>query len=382
MNTDLLIAHGNQCREQNQPEQALSYYAQAFVQDFNCVHAWNNYGNVIREMGYPERAIPFLQQTLAIDPGHVTASFNLAVCYLLLGNYTQGWQQYESRWQFEHLAGTLPQLPQPRWTGQDLKDKTVLVMGEQGHGDNIQFSRFLVHLHNIGARIKFLVTDGLVELFRSSTILDFVGTYADDPGHYDYWVPIMSIPGNIGLTLENLPQDLSYIVANTQTSQAWQTVLGPKKKLRVGFCWSGRRDTWLNRHKGIPFETIYNFVKQHPDYEWINLQIDATEQEEEMLSAVGVRRFPGAFRTFQDTAGLLNNLDLILGVDTAVSHLAGAMGRPTWLMLNHYAVDWRWLLNRSDSPWYPSVKLFRQPTMGDWNSVMSNLNKWLPLFKV
>lgn len=382
MDTNQLIDQGNQYRSQHQPEQALACYAQAFVADPNAAAAWNNYGNVTREIGYPRRAIPFLEMARELDPSNITAHFNLAVAYLLLGDYARGWPQYEWRWQYEHLAGTLPKWTQPRWQGQDLAGKTILVVGEQGHGDNIQFVRFCYNLHVMGARVLLQVTDGLIPLFGVSDVIQWVGGYDQEPPEFDYWVPIMSIPGVLGVTLDNLPLPISYINANDNMIKTWQQRLGAKTRLRVGLSWSGRRDSWLNQHKSVPFPTVLDMVKKNSQYEWINLQIDATEDECMALADAGVRQFPGAITGFHDTAALMMNLDVVVGVDTAVSHLSGALGRPTWIMLNAFATDWRWLLDRDSSPWYSSARLFRQPSRGDWDSVTQKIGKFLGWFKV
>jgi hypothetical protein len=275
----------------------------------------------------------------------------------------------------------LPNYEQPRWTGQDLKDKTILVLGEQGHGDNIQFIRFLIHIKSLGARIILQTTDALVPLFTSGSIDATIG-FLDTVPEFDYWIPIMSIAGVLDVTLDNLPQQLSYITPNSELAKVWGARLGAKKRLRVGFCWSGRKDSWINRHKGMPFETMLDLVKQNPDYEWINLQIDCTAEEAKILADTGVTCYPGLIGSFNDTAALIQHLDVVLTVDTAVAHLAGALGRPTRIMLSQYALDWRWLLNRDDSPWYPSARLFRQPAMGDWTSVTAKIDKFLKLFKI
>lgn len=382
MNTNELIEQGNQLRAEQQPERALQCYALAFVQDPESGSAFNNYGNVMRELGHPRRAIPFLQHAALLDPANITARFNLAVCHLLSGDYQQGWPAYESRWDYEHLAGTEPKHSQPRWRGEDIQGKTILVVGEQGHGDNIQFVRFVWNLHQRGAKIKLQVTDGLVPLLGRSEILSWVGTYVDDPGEFDTWVPIMSIPGIIGVTVDNLPRVQSYLNADANAVRAWQTRLGPKTRMRVGFNWSGRRDSWLNQHKSVPFETMLDMIKQNPQYEWINLQIDADPDQEQALADAGVTRYPGSVQSFADTAALMMNLDVVISVDTAVTHLAGALGRPVWLMLNAYATDWRWLLDRDSSPWYSSARLFRQPARGDWASVTRKIAQYLSWYKV
>ena len=377
-----LIEQGNQLRELTKPEEALACYAWAFVSDPESAAAFNNYGNVLREVGYPARSIPFLQHAILLDPNNVTFKMNLAISHLLLGNYKEGWAGYEARWKYEHLAGSLPQHSQPRWEGQDLKDKTLLVVGEQGHGDIIQHSRFLFHLRSLGCRIILQVTNGLCPLLKPGNIISKTIGYLDEPGEFDYWVPIMSIARVIDITLENLPQNLSYLSADAIPVQEWNTRLGTRTKLRVGFSWSGRRDAWLNRHKGMPFADMLNLIKKNPEYQWISLQVDATAEETQALIDAGVASYPGTIQSFADTAALITNLDVVLSVDTAIAHLSGALGRPTWIMLSQFAVDWRWLLDRDSSPWYPAAKLFRQPTRGDWASVTDKISRFLKLFKI
>jgi hypothetical protein len=382
MNSNQLIEQGNQLRAEQEPEQALACYAQAFVTDPDSAAAFNNYGNVMRELGHPARAIPFLQHAAVLDPRNITTRFNLAVTYLLKGDYAQGWPAYEARWDYEHLAGTEPKFSQPRWRGEALAGKTILVVGEQGHGDNIQFVRFLWNLHAQGARVKLQVTDGLVPLLSLGGIIHQVGRYTDDMGEFDYWVPIMSLPGILGITLDTLPRVQSYLNADPAAVRQWQQRLGPKTRMRVGFCWSGRPDSWLNQHKAVPFETMLELIKSTPEYEWINLQVDASDEQEAELARAGVTRYPGSVHSFADTAALMQNLDVVVGVDTAVSHLAAALGRPVWLMLNAYATDWRWLTDRDSSPWYSTARLFRQPRRGDWATVTKKVAQYLSWFKV
>jgi hypothetical protein len=382
MTSNELIEAGNQHRAEDHPDQALQCYAMAFVQDPESAAAFNNYGNVQREMGRPARAIPFLQHSLVLEPNNVTAQFNLAVSYLLMGNYQLGWPAYESRWNYEHLAGTEPKYQQPRWRGEDLRDKTILVVGEQGHGDCIQFVRFLYNLYVMGARIKLQVTDGLIPVMSSSSMLQQVGSYTTDMGEFDYWIPIMSLPGILGITVDNIPKIQSYLHAQPALVKTWLDRLGPKTRMRVGISWSGRRDSWLNRHKGVPFPVILEMIRANPQYEWINLQIDVTADEEQALTDAGATGYPGSIVSFAETAALIMHMDVVIGVDTAVSHLAGALGKPAWIMLNAYATDWRWLLDRDSSPWYSTARLFRQPVMGDWASVTKKVAQYLSWFKV
>ena len=382
MNTELLITHGNTCREQNNPEGALSAYAQALTQDRNSASAFNNYGNVLREIGEPAGAVPFLLRATQLDPSNITAHFNLAVAYLIQGNYSQGWTAYESRWQYEHLNGALPNFSQPRWTGQDLKDKTILVCGEQGYGDIIQFIRFVKDLADKGACVVVQVDNNLAPLFANITQISQLVTAGQAMPAFDYWVPVMSIPGILGTTLETLSYSQYYLTADPVLIKGWADILGAKKKLRVGFCWSGRRDTWINRHKSVPFADMLALVKRNPNYEWINLQCDCSAEQEAELVAAGVTTYPGSIRNFADTAALIHHLDVVLSVDTVIAHLSGALGRPTWVMLNQYGLDWRWLLDRDNSPWYGTASLFRQPSMGDWTSVTNKIHQYLSWYKI
>ena len=382
MNSHELVLAGNQCRSNHDPEQALSCYAQAFVLDRHNPHAFNNYGNVLRECGDPAGAIPFLQRAMALDPTNTTAQFNLSVAYLLMGDYAQGWPQYETRWNFEHMAGTLPKYSQPQWTGQDLEGKTIFVVSEQGLGDNIQFVRFLEVLLNKKAQIILSANDNLAPLFEKSSSRIQIVSADQVPDQFDYWIPIMSIPSVINLTLDTLPRNLAYLNADPEKIEHWRHQLGPKHRLRVGFCYSGRKDNWLNEHKGMNIDIMLDLVRRNPTYDWINLQMDADAEDLKKMQDLNCSIYNDQINNFADTAGLVHHLDVVISVDTAAAHLAGAMGRPTWIPLNLFGTDWRWLLDRNDSPWYPSVRLFRQPTIGAWAPVLDKIHQYLALFKI
>ena len=269
MNINQILDQGNQHRADHQPELALKCYAAVLGEDFNHGAAFNNYGNVLREMGYPARAIPFLHAAQDIDPSNVTAEFNLAVAYLLKGDYERGWAYYESRWRYEHMAGVKPQLPKPEWSGEDLKDKVILLVGEQGLGDQIQFLRFSANLQSVGAKIKLVVSPGVKTLFPTPTG-GIIGIYepGEDLGEYDYWISMMSIPRVIGLKLENIAHQLQYVAATPAKAQEWADRLGPKKRMRIGVCWSGRKDSWIHNHKAMPVEKMADLIRRNPQHQW------------------------------------------------------------------------------------------------------------------
>jgi len=383
MTHDELLAHGNHFRSTSEPEKAIACYAQAFIQNPNFGPAYNNYGNVIREMGYPERAIGFLLNALAIDPNDTVAQFNLAVAYLLAGDLERGWKQYERRWKFEHLDGKLPQFSQPRWEGQDLSGKSIMITGEQGHGDNIQFCRFAEQLVHAGAKVYIGVDNNLKPLLQSSFLNAVTIVGSDDiVPEFDYWTPIMSIPGFLGITYDNLPYKMQYLMPSQKVIAEWHRRLGLKRKLRIGFAWSGRRDSWINQHKAVPFEKMFELIKKNPEHEWHNLQMDCTDEENKQLVEQGVISHRGMARNWEDTAAIVHHMDVVVAVDTSVGHLAGAMGRPFWLPLNQFGQDWRWLLKRNDSPWYSSCRIFRQPKIADWDTPLEAIHQNLKLFKI
>lgn len=375
-----LVDAGITFREQTEPEHALACFGQAFILEPNSAAAFNNYGNTLREMGMPQRAIPFLEHACILDPNMTTAHFNLSVATLLSGDLRKGMKQYQSRWNFEHLQGLLPSYTQPVWTGEDLTDKTILVLGEQGHGDVLQFSRFVADLKKYNPKkICFCAGPDMTELFNSSSAFNGVeiSNYPNGLPDFDTWAMLMSLPIGLDIDYSTLNSPLQYIDAPERTVQQWRQRLGNKTRRRVGIGWSGRRDTWINRHKAVKFEHIADLIQRFPNVQWVNLQADATDEENSVLSSLGVSHYPNTIKDWADTAGLVHHLDLVIGVDTSISHLAGAMGRPLWVMLPQYALDWRWLLDRGDSPWYPSAKLFRQPVRGDWTSVINKISQYL-----
>jgi hypothetical protein len=382
MDTEFLIEQGNQHRSDRRYDDALRCYLLAAAQDPSSVAAFNNYGNVTRELGRPAQARPWLEHARSLAPDFVTAEFNLAVAALLEGDYARGWPLYESRWRYEHLAGTLPKHQQPRWEGQDLRGRTLLVVGEQGHGDIIQMSRFLWYPHQSGARIMLQANSNVLPLFANSNIIAELIDADSDPGDFDYWIPMMSLPRVLGVTLENLASTTGYLNANSDLVKTWGSQLGLKRRMRVALAWRGRPDSWLNQHKGVPVTLIAQLVQANPQVEWYNLQMDSTPDESLMMTDLGVRSWRDHIANWADTAALVHHCDVVVSADTALAHLGGALGRPTWIMLNRFATDWRWLLDRSDSPWYNTVRLFRQPAMDHWEPVMTDIQRYITWFKV
>lgn len=372
-----LVEQGNAYRNSNQPEKALVCYAQVFSVFPDNPHAWNNYGNVMREIGNPLHAIPFLENAIRIDPEYVTGQFNLAVAYLLAGDLKRGFEKYEWRWQYEHLAGRRPKFEQPHWEGEDLKGKTILVCWEQGLGDTIQFSRFCKELYEMGATVKFWCHDGMKELFANNEYIHQADNVRENLGEFDYWVMLMSLPRVLKTTYETLPHQIDFIKAHPSIIESWRQTLGIKTKPRIGVCWSGRKDSWIHIHKAMDVSKMLELVNAHPEFDWVSLQADTTQEEHMQIVNSPLKIYPGKVKHWADTAGLVHHLDLVISIDTAIAHLAGTMGKQLWIPLNNYGTDWRYLTRTALSPWYPTARIIRQPNLGDWDSVINLLSVYL-----
>jgi len=381
MDASNLVAKGNILRDQNDFEGATAAYAEACIKDPDCYSAFNNYGNLLRETLRPRQAIPFLQAACTMQFAEAHAPFNLAVAYLSIEDYPNGWKYYESRWDYEHMQGMLPKLEAPRWNGEDLRGKTIFVCGEQGFGDIIQMSRFFQNLYDLGARVKLTVEPNIIPLFEGSAVLESITRPDVHPGHFDYWTMLMDLPGRLGITRETLPAPLQYIGARQDKIAAWQQRLGPKTRMRIGFAYSGRRDSWINQHKSMPLTTMMQLIKQCPEADWISLQVDADENDTALLRQEGLPLYPGSISDWTDTAGLVHNLDLVVSVDTAVAHLAAAMGKPVWVPLNRYAPCWRWGVDKDTMPWYPTIRIFRQAVHGQWDEPLNRIARFIRTFK-
>lgn len=378
-----LVCRGNCYRALNQYQLSLADYGQSFIENLENAGAYCNYGNTLRELGKPNLAIPFLQVAQKLDPTNITAKFNEAVAHLLAGDLLQGWELYESRWEYEHQKGLKPSINRPELTKEifnsEIQGKTILLYSEQGFGDTIQFCRYIPSLQAMGAKILLVTRPDLLPLFNDCQDFQVRDSFENLP-NADYHCALLSLPRIFGTTLETIPAPIKYLDATEKDVAAWKKLLGPKTKMRVGITWSGNRTTWINRYKSMQVENLEPLLSE--DYQFINLQHDATNQELEFLKEHNVLDFTRDIKNFDHTASLIANLDLVITVDTAVAHLSGALGIPTWIMLNAYGTDWRWLLDRKDNPWYPTARLFRQPSPNDWSTVVNDVQQHLKLFKI
>jgi len=305
-----------------------------------------------------------------MDPKHVEAPFNPAFVQLLLGDYANGFEGFESR--FRQQEARQREFPQPAWDGLPLNGQTLLVHCEQGFGDAIQFVRYLGRIPRDGGSLLLECHQRLVPLFeRLGSIDQLVVRGAALPG-FDCHIPQMSLPRILRTTVDTVPATVPYLSVEDSLVEAWRRRIGQAKARNVGLVWGGNPDYRFERRRGLPLAKLAPLASVG-GVALFSLQRGPQAAELESLpSGFRVENIEAADNQITDTAAILANLDLVVTVDTMVAHLAGAMARPVWTLLP-YSPDWRWMQDREDSPWYPTMRLFRQPRPGDWDSVIERV---------
>jgi tetratricopeptide (TPR) repeat protein len=351
-------------------EEAIASYnhAIAFKQDY--ADAYANRGGVLKELGRYVEALESQRQALAINPYHTEALFNSSLLHLIMGNYVEGWKQYESRWKTTEFRPMCRDFPQPLWLGKEgLAGKTILLHAEQGFGDAIQFCRFAISLKALGANVVLEVQPRLVGLI---SMLDGCGSFlviarGDDLPDFDYHCPLMSLPFALGMTLESIPASEGYLTVDSGIYTEWQEKLGASSRKRIGLVWSGSAGNKNDHKRSLPLNELLPLLDLN--FEFHVLQKEIVPEDREILLASGVRLHDVDQRDFSDAAALVALMDLVISVDTAVAHLAGALGKQVWILLP-YSADFRWLTERTDTPWYQSARLIRQEQAGEWCGVV------------
>jgi tetratricopeptide (TPR) repeat protein len=338
---------------------------------------FHNLGWLAQILGRPQESEAHFRRALALQPDRVDTQWNLGMTLLSLGRYAEGWSLYDLR---DDPSGVvLPTVPFPRWQGQPLLGKSLLIWNEQGFGDEIQFCRYVPILKDLGARhITLVCKRPLSSLLKGIRGVDAICAREDigSLGAHDYWTLLMSIPRHCRTTLETIPAQLPYLSPPRERIEKWSARL-PAGGLRVGLAWKGSQGNKRDTFRSLPaLSTLAPLWRTgREDVRFFSLQMGngqeecARSQAEQPLVDLG-----RDITDFADTAAIVASLDLVIAVDTAVVHLAGALNRPCWIMLPCIQTDWRWLYARSDSPWYPkAVRLFRQRQPSDWSSVVSEM---------
>lgn len=350
--------------------EAISACKRALVLKPDYGFAYNNLGGVFRELREIERAQILYFRATRVSPHNALFRWGLAIVSLMLGDFEEGWPHYESGFscgeRFPRSFGS------PQWTGrEDLEGKKLLIHSEQGYGDSIQMVRYLLEPALAQTEVILEIEDALFPLLgnlRSGLKLIKKG---DEPPAHDFHCPMMSLPLAFKTGLVNVPDQVPYIRVMPEMRVKWQTSLGFASKLRIGVAWSGNASHKNDHQRSIPLRVLRELFSTDAEFHAIQKDI----RPEELAQA---RATPNLFihsdelNDFTDTAALIDAMDLIISVDTSVAHLSGALGKPTFLMIT-YVPDFRWLLNREDSVWYPSFRLFRQTSLGEWSSVVDRV---------
>ncbi|MCC6295742.1 MAG: tetratricopeptide repeat protein [Pseudomonadales bacterium] len=370
-------------RAQGRLDEAVVEYRKVLDRHPGYAPAWSNLGLDLHKLGQFEEALAAFDRALALDGNLLQARFSRALVQLTLGDYAQGWTGYELRMRCPEYAANyrLPAMPGARlWQGQSLSGRSLLLLGEQGIGDSLQFIRYASQLAARGGRIALQVHQAHVAaLLRNAA--GVAAVYVGDealPAH-DYYCHLLSLPRLCGTDApERIPAEIPYLWAPNDRRSWWRGRLDAlPARLRVGLAWAGNPANPDDRYRSCPLAALAGLFEL-PEVAWINLQLGAGRNE---MSATKTPILDwGDDQTdFAETAALMAELDLIITVDTSIAHAAGAMGCPVWVLLQHSA-DFRWLTDRADSPWYPSARLFRQPHAGDWAAVASAVRAALDHF--
>ena len=298
-------------------------------------------------------------------PDHAAAHWNLADCRLLLGDFERGWQEYEWRWKRDQREIKQREFPQPRWSGAEaLAGRTILLHSELGLGDTLLFCRYAKEVAARGARVVLEVQPPLVTLLAGLAGVAQIVASGDPLPVFDCHCPLMSLPLAFRTHLGTVPADVPYVRSDPARVAQWRSRLGASAKPRVGLVWSGSV-ALRNDQRSMALADMLPLVDDRA--EWVSLQKELRDADrEDLASRAAIRHLGDELRDFSDTAALVDLMDLVVTVDTSVANLAGAMGKKVWILLPYNPHDWRWMLTREDSAWYPTARLFRQPAPGDW----------------
>ena len=375
---ELFNNRGNALRTLGRLDEALADYDRAIALKSDYIDACCNRGACLDDLMRPDEAEASYRRALALAPEHGDSHWNLAVNRLRAGDLRNGWIESEWRWRSGSLGITQLLLDKPLWLGAESVDgKTLLLHGDQGLGDAIQFCRYVPLLAARGARVILQVDGPLTELLSGvEGVSQCIANGEPLPG-FDLHCPMASLPLAFDTTLATIPAGVPYIPL-PEPARDWPDWLGERTCPRIGLVWSGNPNHLNDHNRSVPLEKLLPLFDVGAQF--VSLQKGARERDRALLAARrDIRDAEGELASFADTASLIRQLDLVISVDTSVAHLSGALGKPVWVLLP-YVPDWRWLLGRDDSPWYPTARLFRQTDTRQWESVVAHVRTALREF--
>lgn len=350
-------------KDQGQIERAISHCHQALRLDPTWVEAHNDLGNARLELGQLSEALACYDRAIELNPDHSNAHWNRAVILLMQGDYQQGFIEAEWRWK---LTTMQPRpFPQPLWDGSDLSGNRILLHAEQGMGDILQFIRYAPMVKARGGEVWFECPQSMLRLLSTAAGLDQLIAWGSPLPDFEVQVPLMSLPRILQTHWQTVPAQVPYLQASFPSPVEISST-----QFKIGIVWAGSRKYEDNPYSccSAPLQEFRSWSAL-PGIDWFSLQKgDPAQQLADVADLWFIQNLDPLLQDFADTAAVIDQLDLVISVDTSVAHLAGALAKPTWLLLP-FAPDWRWRLDRDDSPWYPTLRLFRQPHPGDWRGV-------------
>jgi len=368
---DALHLLGFICYQSKDYNSAISYLQKAIHINSADAVAYNNLGQSFLEKVQIHEALFYFQKAIQLKPDYVLAHFNKSLALLLSGDFKEGLKEYKWRWKLEEHQ--MRNFSRPLWNGSFIKDAAILLHTEQGLGDTIQFIRYAPMVAAKGAKVIAECQKELATLLKSVQGIHQIVIQGEELPAFDLHCPLLNLPLVLNTTLENIPAKTPYINADPLLIQKWrERVRDDNGVVKVGIAWAGGPRHKKDRYRSCSLG-VFSPLAQLDDITFYSLQKgDAAQQAKNPPEGIKLIDYMEEIKDFSDTAALIENLDLVISVDTAVAHLAGALGKPVWTLLS-YAADWRWMLNRDDSPWYPSMRLFRQPSLDNWMPVMDRL---------
>jgi len=365
-------AHNNVAnilRTQHKPQEALEHFEFINKHYVDHVNAINGAGACYAALGQHEKAINLFEKSVQLKPMDYHAHTNYGIELLTLGDFEKGWEEYAWRFQRPDLKRNLEM---PEWQGESLEGKRLLIHAEQGAGDTIQFLRFLPHIKTLGAEIVFECHKELYALCYEQTGIDVVIAKGSKLPQCDYHIPLLSLAQIFNTNLDNIPNQVPYLyIPETNTTQ-WKNFFSAYQQFKVGLVWAGNpaHSNDINRScqlkDWLPFLALDNI-------DFFSLQKKfQLEQLQDLPDNIQITNLDDKLQDYIDTAACISQLDLVITVDTSVAHLAGALGKPVWTLIP-FVPDWRWMLNTEKTPWYPTMRLFRQQKIGDWQPVIEKI---------
>jgi tetratricopeptide (TPR) repeat protein len=363
---------GNALRELGRYDEALASCDKALTIRPDYAEALCNRGNALQELKRHDEALASYRQALTLDPANALAHWNESLCRLVKGEFERGWQKYEWRWKCEYFLPALRDFSQPLWLGkEDIAGKAILLHAEQGLGDTLLFARYTQLVARKGARVILEVQAPLKPLLAAISGAQQVLSRGEPLPAFDLHCPLMSLPLAFNTSLQTIPATVPYLPVEKDAVSAWRGKLAAGNKRLVGLCWKGDQRYMKDRDRSMRLAQLRPLLAC-PGVQFVSLQKELNEEELALTAEMENFIHPGA--NFNDTAQMIGALDLVISVDTSWAHWAGAIGKPFWLLLP-FVPYWIWLLERDDSPWYPTARLFRQTRAGDWQEVVQDVKR-------